>query len=49
MREEEDEMQKPTFLCHSHESGNPEVKDKKNIGFRYHGNNVNKRLIGNRH
>ena len=47
LEKEEDELQKPIFLCHSHESGNLGVKDKKKIDFRFHGNDINKKLIGN--
>jgi hypothetical protein len=47
MRKEEDKIQKSISLCHSHESGNPGVKDKKKIDFRFHEKDINKRLIGN--
>jgi len=47
LEKEEDKIQKSIFLCHSHESGNPGVKGKKKIDSRFHGNEINKRLIEN--
>jgi hypothetical protein len=35
MGKEEDEIQKPIFLCHSRESGNPGVKNKKSKMTKY--------------
>jgi len=45
MRKEEDEIQKPIFLCHSHESGNPGVKGRKKIDSRFHGNDITRQEI----
>jgi len=49
MKKEKDEIQKPISLCHSHESENPGEEDKKKIDFRFHVNDINKKLIGNRY
>jgi hypothetical protein len=41
MKKEEDKIQKSIFLCHSHESGNPGVKDnKRKIDSRFRGNDI---------